>query len=429
MTSGGLRVSTWSAGWVVEGVAAGALVAYIALRQPLLALGLGLALAVAVAAMRPGMIVPSLVPLSTATTAYPLAHIGVYVGAAILIVTVVRRAFAARDARVRLGWPPVCLTLLAAALVVSARGDGPPGRDSDLSGLLIGLLLAAVIGFLPPRPLTVARVVTVTGAVAAVLATVDGVYVSGRMSGAGLLANYFGALLAICVATGVGLARAERRVAWLIPVACCLAAIVQTHSRGAVVATAVGIVVALLAGRPARWQIAGAALAGVAGFATVRVANPLADAVVGSRSATQLTINSEVRLQAARLAVDIAQDHPLLGIGYATFPRIAAADPRLGIYMNTHNDFLRLAAESGAAALVLFLAVLAAALCWRAGAGFLPLRAAVAAGAANLFFANTLSNLTASGLFWVCLGVLLAGRGSDRRADIEETTTDARLHH
>src|SRR6185437_9979276 len=115
-------------------------------------------------------------------------------------------------------------------------------------------------------------------------------------------ANYFGALLAVPTAAGVGLARAERRLLWLVPSAVCLAAIVQTHSRGAALAT-------------------------VAGAVLVMLANPLADAVVSGRNAEQLHVNNRVRLDAAQLALVEAVRHPVAGIGYGEFPAVAAADP------------------------------------------------------------------------------------------------------
>jgi O-antigen ligase len=248
------------------------------------------------------------------------------------------------------------------------------------------------------------------GAAAALYAIVAGVAVSGRLSGVGLLANYFGALLAVPVAAGVGLARAERRFLWLVPSALGVVAIVQTHSRGAAIAAAAGAAIALIAGQPPRRQIAGAAVAAVAGVVLVLVANPLTDAVVSGRNAAQLQVNNRIRLDAAHLALVEAQHHPLAGIGYGEFPKVAAADPQVDLYMNTHNDYLRLAAEAGVATLLLFLVVLGAGLFARAGPAFLPLVAGVAAGAANLFFANTLANLTVTGAFWICLGTLLAGR-------------------
>ncbi len=397
-------------GWVFEGLLVGGSAAYLALRYPLLVAGLAVLLAIPVGLAHPGLLVAVLVPVSVVSTLLAGGLGLIMAGIAILAVTVVCRAVADPDERIRFGRPHLALVALGGLLVVSVRGDGPSTRTSDLAGLLAGLVLLAAVAALPPRPRTVARVVVLVGAAAAVHAIVAGVAVSGRLSGAGLLANYFGALLAVPAAAGVGLARLERRALWIVLSALCVAAIVQTHSRGGAIAAAAGVAVALIAGQPRRRQIAGVALAAAAGVALILVANPLADAVVSGRNAEQLHVNNRVRLDAAQLALVEALHHPVKGIGYGEFPKVAAADPHVDLYMNTHNDFLRLAAEAGVATLLLFLVVLGAGLFARAGPALLPLVAGVTAGAANLFFANTLANLTVSGVFWICLGTLLAGR-------------------
>jgi O-antigen ligase len=395
-------------GWLFEGLVVGGAAAYLALRYPLLVAGLAVLLAIPVGLAQPGLLVSVLVPVSVVSSLLPGGVGLLVVGIAILAVTVGCRAFT--GARIRFGRPHLALLGLGGLLVLSVRGDGPSTRTSDVVGLLAGLVLLAAVAALPARPRTVAQILVLAGAAAAVQALVAGVAVSSRLSGVGLLANYLGALLAVPVAAGVGLARVERRLLWLVPTAISVAAIVQTHSRGAAIAAAAGAAIALIAGQPRRRQVAGATLAAIAGVIMVLVANPLTDAVVSGRNAEQLHVNNRVRLDAAQLAIVEAVHHPLNGIGYGEFPKIAAADAHVDLYMNTHNDFLRLAAESGVATLLLFLLVLGAGLFARAGPAFLPLVAGVAAGATNLFFANTLANLTVSGVFWVVLGTLLAGR-------------------
>jgi hypothetical protein len=401
-------------GWLFEGLIVGGAAAYLALRYPLLVVGLALLLAIPVGLAYPGLLVPVLVPVSVVSSLLAGGLSLIVASVVVLAVTVACRAVAGTGVRIRFGRLHLALLALAILLVVSVRGDGPSTRTSDVAGLLAGLLLVGAVAALPARPRTVARVVVLIGAAAAVYAIVAGVAVSGRLSGVGLLANYFGALLAVPTAAGVGLARAERRLLWLVPSAVCLAAIVQTHSRGAAIATAAGVAIALIAGQPVRRQVAGAALAAVAGAVLVMVANPLADAVVSGRNAEQLHVNNRVRLDAAQLALVEAVRHPVAGIGYGEFPAVAAANPHVDLYMNTHDDYLRLAAETGVATLLLFLVVLGAGLFARAGPAFLPLVAGIAAGAANLFFANTLANLTVSGVFWICLGTLLAGRWKEK---------------
>ncbi|WP_432837665.1 O-antigen ligase family protein [Dactylosporangium sp. CA-092794] len=398
------------AGWAIEGLLVGGAAAYLVLRQPLLAVGLGVLLAIPAALARPGLLVAVLVPLSVLSSGVGNGLGLLVAGIAVLLVAVACRAAVGTRERARFGRPHLAIVLLGTVLILSVHGAGPSTRASDLGGLLAGLALLAAVAALPARPRTVARLVVLAGGAAAVSGLIAGVEVSGRLAGVGLLANYFGAMLAVPAAAGVGLARVERRILWLVPSALCVAAIVQTHSRGAAIAAGAGLAVALLAGRRLPAQIAGAALVAAAAVVMLHVANPLTEAVVSGRDADQLDINNRVRLDAVRLALTEAAHHPVLGIGYGAFPQVAAEDPHLYLYMNTHDDYVRLAAESGVAALLLFLVLLGAGLFARAGPAFVPLLAGVGTGAANLLFANSLANLTVSGVFWVCLGTLLAGR-------------------
>jgi hypothetical protein len=57
----------------------------------------------------------------------------------------------------------------------------------------------------------------------------------------------------------------------------------------------------------------------------------------------------------AWFAVRVAAGHPLRGIG-GRFP--SYADSGFGIHIATHNDYLRLAAETGVQALAVFLVLL-----------------------------------------------------------------------
>jgi O-antigen ligase len=88
----------------------------------------------------------------------------------------------------------------------------------------------------------------------------------------------------------------------------------------------------------------------------------------------------------------------------------------LGISINTHNDYLRLAAESGLVTLVLLLALLWLGLARRYTAHHVVLQALGVAYATGLLFANALTDLVISTPFWISLGCLLA-RSADRTTD------------
>jgi O-antigen ligase len=414
-----IRAAGVRAGWPVAIPLAGPIVAYLVLRQPALGWPVLLALvAVPVALTRPDGIAVAVLPMSVIS---PLSRNGTQLLVAMVAVyavgaVVVRWAAVPVAAPAPLGWPHAGVVGLLAVLLASSteRGYAPPGQAlaSDFIGMVAGLVLLALVIAAPPAPGTAARVLVLTGGLAAGYALLSGSYDEGRLTGLGLGTNYLGALLALPLAAGVGLARA-RGIAWLVPAAPCLVVVVQTHSRGALVAAAAGVAVAVISGRR-RWvQAFGTVAALAAGAVCYLVANPLRDIAFGTRAASELSANSAVRAEAARVAFDVALAHPVRGIGYGMFPFYAMTDPRLGIYINTHDDYLRLAAEAGVAALLLFLAVLVAGLT-APGAALVPLRAAVVAGAVALLFANTLSDLGVEATFWVCLGCLLAHRRGTR---------------
>jgi len=318
----------------------------------------------------------------------------------------------------RLRRPNLWLALFAGVLIVSVlqpAGAGPalvsPGHD--LIGVLIGLAVAAAAIAAPPDPAAVAKAIAVAGAVAAGVTLAGGAFAAGRLVGAGLNANYLGGMLALPCIAAIGLAWHARRPAWLVAAAPGAVALVQTHSRGALVAVAVGI--GYLALRNRSWRQR-ALLVAAAALLPILAGNPLTGLLVGERSATELDANNAIREQALRLAVQVAAEHPLRGIGYGMFPQYAAAAPQVGIFLNTHNEYARLACEAGVPAAVLFGVLLVLALRGRRGDGEAVLCAVVVVYATGLLFGNFLSSMFVSVPFWLALGCLLASR-RDRAAE------------
>jgi O-antigen ligase len=235
----------------------------------------------------------------------------------------------------------------------------------------------------------------------------------GRLEGLGLNPNFLGALLVLPLVAAAGLVRPRHRLIWLLPAAVCLAGMLATQSRGAFVAGVVGVAIVWLHGRRRGLQVL--AVSAVTTLAVIfpRAIDAAERLVVGGRQAAELSRDSAVREHAARFAARVAAGHPLRGIGYGLFPSYAENSPDLGIYIATHNDYLRLAAEAGLPVLCAFLA-----LAWlgmrRPVSGDLAIsRAMVAAYVVGLFFANELANLLVSMAFWLSLGCLLAATGEN----------------
>ncbi|MET8631805.1 O-antigen ligase family protein [Streptomyces sp. NPDC004096] len=282
--------------------------------------------------------------------------------------------------------------------------------------LLVGLGLTAVSALAPPDPRRIAQVVAGSGGGLATCLVLRGEHAFDRLTGLGLNPNYVGAALALPLVAAVGLVRFNRSWLWMVPAAVCVCAVLETRSRGAFVMAAAGLACVLLAGRPLRHKVLiGLALLAVT-LALPGTLDSMEGNLTGGRTSTELAANTEVRKKAALLAVRVALDHPLRGIGYAMFPEYARSSPDLGIYINTHNDYLRLAAEAGLVTLVLWTALLWRGLARRRTADHIVLRSLGVSYATGLLFANALTDLVISTPFWISLGCLLA-RTADRGPD------------
>ncbi|HEX6470516.1 MAG TPA: O-antigen ligase family protein [Streptosporangiaceae bacterium] len=317
--------------------------------------------------------------------------------------------------------------LLGGLLVISARFPAIRLQDgsaaADLGALLVGLALLAAVTAVAPRPSVIIRTVAGAGALAAGYALVFGVHDGGRLAAFGLNPNYLGGMLALPCVAAAGLAWLRRNPAWLAPAAACLTAIITTQSRGAFLSAAAGIAVVVVQGRGrrARWRFALAA--GAAGVA-IALAAPaggglglVEQVAAGNREHSELAYDTTVRGDVAEFAMKVAARHPVRGIGYAAFPSYAATAPDFGIYMATHDDYLRLAAEAGGIALGAFLVLLWLGVRGRRHGELAVARAVTVAYAVGLVFANPLGNLLVSLPFWLSLGCLLAVRPDGERRE------------
>ncbi len=124
------------------------------------------------------------------------------------------------------------------------------------------------------------------------------------------------------------------------------------------------------------------------------------------RSGAQLEKNNTTRMGAAGLAYHLAKAHPIRGVGVGRFAVIAAADPDLHIYISTHNDYLRFAAEAGFVGLGLFTIAIAVVVL-RPGLEDLDEAAIPFAFLVGMLFVNVLAPLPISGALWVYLGARL----------------------
>jgi O-antigen ligase len=297
-------------------------------------------------------------------------------------------------------------------LVGALRGLAPTQltRLTDFVGMLAGLALLAVSIVAPPRARHLTRVIALTGAVAAGYVLFHGTYANGRLEGLSCNPNYLGSLLSLPLVASVGAIRYARNAKWLIPAAVCFVAMADTQSRGAFLAAAAGVAVILIQGRSVQWQAIIVLALGIPAVVMLGANFHVIENLGASdRAAADLSANNGLRFQAAELAVRVAIQHPLRGVGYWMFPTYAARSGGFGVYIMTHNDYLRLAAEAGVLALVAFLVLIWLGTARRRCGDLAVLRAVVVAYAVGLLFANPLAILGVSAPFWVALGCLLAG--------------------
>lgn len=273
----------------------------------------------------------------------------------------------------------VCLEVLLA--VVTARGVSGLAlvRSSVVTASLVGLIVALTPG--------------------------EKVY-AWRHGGVGLNPNYAGLILAVGIVLAVGLAlQHERRIAY----ACApglIAGTVMSQSRGAMVALAVGLALVVLSHvgppRTARSRIIAGAVAIIVGgsFTLFTIL----------RAGTWAQQSDDQRWGGLGLALKLTFSHPLVGIGWLNFPQFARSDLAVDRLMNTHNDYLRLAAEGGLIAIALWLLFVGSGLRRPTTPLQKTLLGAVVAWATGLLFVNGLATPAVSLAPLLLLGSLAGSR-------------------
>ncbi|MCW2609466.1 MAG: hypothetical protein QOC93_145 [Actinomycetota bacterium] len=318
------------------------------------------------------------------------------------------------DGRRHLALAGFALWMAGSVLTIPAAPFLQTSRLSDAVTLVLGVLLAGFALSVAPSPV-VLRLVTIatTSIVAAgLLLGTHPTDLDGRPTAFGLGTNALGLLIAMGLACAIVQLHTGNRLVAMIALPIQAAGLWMTQSRGALVALGCGLAVyaagQLLAkgSRRQRIPVAGAVVLIAAGLAAVVYS--LGDGAFGVRSASSLDANNASRSTAALHAIRLASEHPLFGIGYGNFPSYTLS--ATNEYINTHNDFLRLAAETGLPGLALFLLVLAGILT-RSGSSewqrTLPLIVTFVVGQ---LFINSLSYLTVATPFWIAIGALSSRR-------------------
>ena len=242
---------------------------------------------------------------------------------------------------------------------------------------------------------------------------------------------------ALAVALAITARTGTARVAAAGSVAAITAAFIATESRGGLVGLAVAALTALLVARESRLRIAlciGVVLLSVSGFYAY-----IAGAGARDRIESTLHGDSSGRTDLWRLAVHLAEDHPIAGIGSGNFviadQAYTARDidlPRIDLVSYTpqiaHNTYLEVFAELGVVGLLVFVVVLVGTFANAFGVLRALERAgprdqvvvmrALIAGCAGAFTAFLFLSGEYEKHLWLLLGMLCAATpGTARRAD------------
>ena len=261
-----------------------------------------------------------------------------------------------------------------AAISVLWASDAAEAKASVIRLALVAVLLLVLHSAVrTPRDLRLVAWSFVLGTfLTTVYGLVFGLYAEGRFRGGLADANFLAAAavasLALC---GFMLASERRGIARIVLLgfaAFDAVALVMSQSRGGLIAVTVVLFTAcLLAGRLRGRVIALALVVAAIGVGYYAV---LAPAAVRERATNISEQGSAGRADAWRIAFEMAQDHPLVGVGLNNYPIVQAryvtgtvnlTDIQLfrELSLAAHNTYLQIWSELGLVGLALLFAVLA----------------------------------------------------------------------
>ena len=273
------------------------------------------------------------------------------------------------------GWGSASAFLVFSAIVLLASVGAPvsPPPTARVYFLYAGLVGAASV-ILAVHPRWIISTLTGTGlyfSYAAITTTAlqtdrGGVVVRGlNANGLGFMCalSLLGCVMLVASTHSVGRLLALAGAAWS------LAGLVQTGSRGGLLAALVGVA-AYIAGRCIqRFTIRAVLTTSLSAFALYWVSGPatrwLANAA--GRNLAAIDVNITSRESATLYAVQAAARYPGTGVGLSALDRYTYSDPNASYHLSAHNVFIERFAESGAVAGLIFAIAVACAIVvsWR----------------------------------------------------------------
>ncbi len=315
----------------------------------------------------------------------------------------------------------VLATTLAVLLLISLQfNSGPvlatsPSRDFLTFALGLGLCVVSIsvkpriemlLVSLSLSSMFVA-IIIVAGKFEQVSVTTDPLngQLVGRPYALGLNPNYLGLILTLGIISIAGLSMYYHRW-WLVVLTTPLwFAIAQEKSRTSIILIAIGLFMVYIVGRKVSARISTLVGAGLALALWSGGIHSVLKALLGGRINENFSSSDNVRFNLARLAIRLAVDHPLIGVGYGNFPFFAQSAPSVGILLNAHDDYLRVAAEAGIPALILLVSIFVIGIksMRRIQCGSVAL-AVLVVYMGGLFTIDALSSLPLSAGIWILIG-------------------------
>ena len=374
------------------------------------------AVLIAVAVLLPELLAATAPALILLTPPGQFARLDLLVPVALLVVVIVRKV-ATRSVSLSKGqgalvafavWIVVNYTIHYKGFSESPPTDLSPAADA--STLIAGIMLALAASWLDiPR----GYLFYLSGGAIAVVAVIIILQGSPETVLFGLNRNYLGMVIALGIAIAVMMMQRRTAVIWLAASVAMAWALVILQSRGATIAAGGGVLLAIIVrmsrdvlGR--RTALAAASFAALAAIA-VTASPSLSQVAQFGRAQSDLATSDTARFAAVEVALATTALNPVIGVGYGRFGLTADSDPRLNQFINTHNEYLRISAELGLPGIALFMMMLFATLKGLVRSGEHPGLVLFATYLIGLLFANTLSNLLVTALFWLSVGLGLRG--------------------
>lgn len=285
----------------------------------------------------------------------------------------------------------------------------PSGARNNMLTLVLNLWLVVAVAKARPAPLTILRGIGLGSLVFAYVVIAYGEEFAGRIAFRELNPNGVGHAAALGVIAIVGTAKLSRRRRWLLAAAAPLYLTYLAQSRGGLVVLIVGAVTGWVLNHQGRSRVIAVLVGGVAvGLLWGPAARFTQDILLAERNAAYVSTDAstEERKNVLKLAARLVGDQPFFGVGYAHFPDYAQSE--IGMALNTHDDWVRIAVEAGVFALMLLGVIVASPLLRRLDAPLPPtqaVKALLAAGCASWLFANVTTDLRTALPVWLAAGL------------------------